>query len=202
MTWAWHSLPHPSSTRSTGWAWVSVPGAENSAVAANALSNFVSQTLQRDGSSKDGLDAASKAPSARAAGSLHDTVTAWPPARGPASARSPKAGSTGALRQSDASHLRRWGFQAARKAKRAARCAAGDHQLARRLEQLRESAIADRIARGFMFAKIEDPSLSEGSSAVQYMRQQMSVVLEARKLLVSLQGTAAGAQRAAPPPSA
>lgn len=47
MSWGWIGVPHPSCNRASGWAWVRVPGVDSSAIAANALSQFVQQTLVR-----------------------------------------------------------------------------------------------------------------------------------------------------------
>jgi hypothetical protein len=63
----------------------------------------------------------------------------------------------------------------------------GAEQFASRLEQLRVAAIEDRIAKGYMFAKVADDSLAQSSTAMQYMAQQLSVVREARKAMQKLQ---------------
>jgi hypothetical protein len=66
MTWAWLALPHPARDAADGWAWVLVPGADSSALTANALANFVSQTLQK----VDADDAAQAAAGDRSSGDV------------------------------------------------------------------------------------------------------------------------------------
>lgn len=52
--------------------------------------------------------------------------------------------------------------------------------VAEKWEQARVRALQKRLDEGLMLAKVQDPGLAQGSSAVTYMMQQLGLVRMAR----------------------
>jgi hypothetical protein len=59
-------------------------------------------------------------------------------------------------------------------------------EVAQMIEQLRLQAVKDRLSKGYVLAKVADPSLAQGSSAVSYVLQQLGVVRMARQAALGL----------------
>lgn len=57
--------------------------------------------------------------------------------------------------------------------------------LERRLAELRSEAVQERLVKGFVTAKIEDPGLARSSSAMTYMLQQTAIVKLCRDAVVA-----------------
>lgn len=57
--------------------------------------------------------------------------------------------------------------------------------LDQRLAELRSQAVQERLSKGFITAKIEDPELARSSSAMTYMLQQTAVVKLCRDAVVA-----------------
>jgi hypothetical protein len=60
-------------------------------------------------------------------------------------------------------------------------------QVAATIEGLKARAIQKRLDEGYIFGKVEDPQLGEGSSAMTFMLQQLGVVRLAREAVLDIQ---------------
>lgn len=54
-----------------------------------------------------------------------------------------------------------------------------------RLAELRSAAVQERLSKGFVTAKIEDPGLAHSSSAMTYMVQQTAMVKMCRDAVIA-----------------
>lgn len=64
---------------------------------------------------------------------------------------------------------------------------ADDDEIATRLQDLRSASVKQQLDAGYAFAKVADPQLAEGSSAMSYMLQQLGVVRMAREAVLAVQ---------------
>ena len=64
---------------------------------------------------------------------------------------------------------------------------ADDDEIAERLQDLRTVSVKQRLDAGYAFAKVADPQLAQGSSAMSFMLQQLGVVRMAREAVLDVQ---------------
>jgi hypothetical protein len=64
---------------------------------------------------------------------------------------------------------------------------ADETEVAATIEALKARTIQKRLDDGYLFGKVDDPHLGEGSSAMTFMLQQLGVVRLARTAVLDLQ---------------